>query len=119
MNLNPEKAKTMFKRHGYSENDDHVKGFITRLKNMQDAVKSGKYKDMEDLLKQNKNSTSKGSWHDKYGFVESQRKDEKGYMHPDPKQPEKVEAFRKRYHPEMTMKEVYEKFGARKEKKSK
>lgn len=63
MDLDTDKAKKLFEEHGHFESDDHARGFLNRLQHAKDLVKSGKYKDLKDLLKQNKYSTGP-SWHE-------------------------------------------------------
>jgi hypothetical protein len=57
MNLDPKKAAEIFANHSYAQDANHVKGFQTRLKSLQEKVKSGNYKDVESLLKENRLSS--------------------------------------------------------------
>lgn len=63
--LDEKKASELFANHSYAQDADHVKGFQTRLKSIKEAANKGEYKDVTELLTNNRLSTGPLYNHDK------------------------------------------------------
>jgi hypothetical protein len=69
LNLDPKKAAEAFTNHSYQQNSKHVKGFMKRLKSLQDQVKKGSYGNVERLLSNNR--LSSGPMHEHHSKKET------------------------------------------------
>ena len=54
MKLDPKKAASIFADHSYPQASEHASGFVKRLTDLQQKVKSGKHKDVQSLLHENR-----------------------------------------------------------------